>query len=74
MRSSEHVVPDAAPGWRKSSYSGGSSGECLEVNDSSAARVPVRDSKNPHGPALVFGPSAWTAFVGALKANPLDRS
>ncbi|MFJ9803605.1 DUF397 domain-containing protein [Streptomyces wuyuanensis] len=74
MRSSEHVVPDAAPSWRKSSYSGGSSGECLEVNDSSAARVPVRDSKKPHGPALVFGPSAWTAFVGALKANPLDRS
>lgn len=74
MRSSEHVVPDTTPIWRKSSYSGGSSGECLEVNDSSAARVPVRDSKNPHGPALVFGPAAWTAFVGALKAHPLDRS
>ncbi|MFD4586685.1 DUF397 domain-containing protein [Streptomyces sp. NPDC058434] len=74
MRSSEHIVPGTAPIWRKSSYSGGSSGDCLEVDDSCAARVPVRDSKSPHGPALVFGPTAWTAFVGALKANPLDRS
>ncbi|SDN36283.1 DUF397 domain-containing protein [Streptomyces wuyuanensis] len=74
MRSSEHIVPDTAPVWRKSSYSGGSSGDCLEVGESGAARVPVRDSKNPHGPALVFGPSAWTAFVGALKAHSLERS
>ncbi|MEU2495682.1 DUF397 domain-containing protein [Streptomyces sp. NPDC007883] len=74
MHSSEHVVPDTAPIWRKSSYSGGSSGDCLEVGESGAARVPVRDSKNPHGPALVFGPTAWATFVGALKANPRDRS
>ncbi|MFG3304237.1 DUF397 domain-containing protein [Streptomyces wuyuanensis] len=74
MRSSEHVVPDTASIWRKSSYSGGSSGDCLEIGESGATCVPVRDSKNPHGPALVFGPSAWTAFVGALKANPFDRS
>ncbi|MFF2476471.1 DUF397 domain-containing protein [Streptomyces sp. NPDC058066] len=53
--------------WRKSSYSGGESGECLEVNDHAHAHVPVRDSKNPHGPAVVFTSGAWTAFLGAVK-------
>jgi len=33
MKPSEHTIPDASvlPAWRKSTYSGGSSGECLEV-------------------------------------------
>ncbi|MFF8032661.1 MULTISPECIES: DUF397 domain-containing protein [unclassified Streptomyces] len=31
--------------------------------------VPVRDSKVPHGPALAFGPGAWAAFTGGLKAG-----
>ncbi|MEV4916663.1 DUF397 domain-containing protein [Streptomyces tirandamycinicus] len=74
MHSSEHVIPDAdtASKWRKSSYSGGSSGDCLEVGDFCTACVPVRDSKNPHGPAVVFGAAAWTAFVGSLRAHPID--
>ncbi|MFD3564168.1 DUF397 domain-containing protein [Streptomyces sp. NPDC058686] len=60
--------------WRKSSYSGGSSGDCLEVNDDAcAAHVPVRDSKNPHGPAVVFTSGAWTAFLGAVKATDHPR-
>ncbi|MET7934646.1 DUF397 domain-containing protein [Streptomyces sp. NPDC005322] len=28
--------------------------------------VPVRDSKNPHGPALVFPAESWVAFVDEL--------
>ncbi|MGW0208548.1 DUF397 domain-containing protein [Streptomyces sp. NPDC003233] len=56
--------------WRKSSYSGGSGGSCLEVNDTTApTHVPVRDSKNPTGPAVVFSAPAWSAFLGALKTN-----
>lgn len=53
--------------WRKSTYSGGTSGDCLEVG--SAHRqvgVPVRDSKNPDGPAVLFGAPAWQAFVSYL--------
>ncbi|OAH13183.1 DUF397 domain-containing protein [Streptomyces jeddahensis] len=58
--------------WRKSSYSGGSSGDCLEVNDTARpACVPVRDSKNPHGPAVVFSSPAWTSFVTAVKNSGL---
>ncbi|MFE5395170.1 DUF397 domain-containing protein [Streptomyces sp. NPDC056568] len=52
--------------WRKSSYSSGTGGECVEVTDDLPGLVPVRDSKNPHGPALVFPSAAWSAFVGAL--------
>ncbi|MEU3369613.1 DUF397 domain-containing protein [Streptomyces sp. NPDC006660] len=64
-------VNDAYAAWRKSSYSGGTSGDCLEFSDSCAACVPVRDSKNPTGPAVVFGTGAWTSFVDAVKGEAL---
>lgn len=47
--------------WRKSSYSGGTSGNCVAM-----ARTPdamaVRDSKHPDGPILIFAAAAWRAF------------
>nr|WSW68669.1 DUF397 domain-containing protein [Streptomyces sp. NBC_00995] len=49
--------------WHKSSYSDGGDNNCVEVSDTFPAFVPVRDSKTPSGPALVFGPDAWSAFV-----------
>ncbi|MEE1749511.1 MULTISPECIES: DUF397 domain-containing protein [unclassified Streptomyces] len=52
--------------WRKSSYSGTNGGECVEVVDGLPCAVPVRDSKNPDGPVLIVGASAWRAFVGTL--------
>jgi hypothetical protein len=66
-------VSGAYAAWRKSSYSGESGGECLEFSDSCAGCVPVRDSKNPTGPAVVFGTEAWGAFVGAVKGGVLTR-
>jgi hypothetical protein len=53
--------------WHKSSYSGGDGGNCLEVTHDLPALVPVRDSKHPHGPKLIFGTSAWAAFVNAVR-------
>lgn len=53
--------------WRKSSYSGGSGGDCVEVTHDFPAIVPVRDSKTPHGPKLIFRASAWAAFVEAVR-------
>lgn len=55
--------------WRKSTYSAGDGGDCLEVADGHPHIVPVRDSKNPTGPKLVFRPTAWSAFLADLKAN-----
>ncbi|MEU0355156.1 DUF397 domain-containing protein [Streptomyces cyaneofuscatus] len=33
--------------------------------------VPVRDGKNPHGPALTFAAADWTSFVSAVKGGDL---
>ncbi|MFG3202844.1 DUF397 domain-containing protein [Streptomyces sp. NPDC048192] len=63
-------LPDhrlGAATWFKSTYSGGSGGDCLEVTRDVPALVPVRDSKSPGGPKLVFSAEAWSAFVSGLK-------
>ncbi|MFD7336862.1 DUF397 domain-containing protein [Streptomyces violascens] len=65
-------VNDAYAAWRKSSYSAASGGDCLEFSDSCSGCIPVRDSKNPTGPAVVFGTGAWTSFVEAVKADGLS--
>ncbi|MEU9699817.1 DUF397 domain-containing protein [Streptomyces sp. NPDC047981] len=53
--------------WRKSSHSNGEGGSCLEVLDNIPGVVPVRDSKNPAGPALVIAAPAWAAFVAGVR-------
>ncbi|MGE7435452.1 DUF397 domain-containing protein [Kitasatospora sp. NPDC001175] len=55
--------------WRKSSFSGGQGGDCIEVADGFPGVMPVRDSKDPDGPALVFPAEAWSAFVTGVKAG-----
>lgn len=56
--------PDlTAAAWRSSSYSNQEGGNCVQVADGFSGLVPVRDSKNPTGPALVLTTAAWTAFV-----------
>ncbi|MFE7166964.1 DUF397 domain-containing protein [Streptomyces sp. NPDC057616] len=61
-------IPDLSKAtWRKSSYSGGGGGNCLEVADGHPTHIPVRDSKTPQGPVLTFRPQTWTAFVEDLK-------
>ncbi|MGW3648848.1 DUF397 domain-containing protein [Streptomyces sp. NPDC000878] len=55
--------------WRKSSYSSSNGGDCLEVGDGIASIVPVRDSKAPHGPAILFASAAWAPFLTEVKAK-----
>lgn len=57
--------------WRKSSYSNGDGGACLEVADGFDGLMPVRDSKVPDGPALAFPAGSWASFVAALKGGVL---
>ncbi|MEV5316993.1 DUF397 domain-containing protein [Streptomyces sp. NPDC052687] len=59
----------SAATWHKSSYSGGGGDNCLEVTHDFPTVIPVRDSKMPTGPKLVFRASAWTAFVSGLKRD-----
>lgn len=70
----EPIILNAAAltGWRKSSYSGSEGGSCLEVLDDYPIGVPVRDSKTPEGPALVFPSTGWTSFVTAVKDGRLS--
>lgn len=62
--------PGNSPIWRKSTFSGGDQGSCVEIADGHAT-VPVRDSKNPDGPALLFHNESFRAFTDALKASAL---
>ncbi|WP_329569173.1 DUF397 domain-containing protein [Kitasatospora sp. NBC_01266] len=57
--------------WRKSSFSGSEGGNCIEVADGVAGAVPVRDSKDPSGPALIFGAEAWRLFVADVRSGEL---
>ena len=69
------ATPDPFPtAWVKSSYSANGGGQCVEWSPSTlpaSGIVPVRDSKDPAGPALTFDPAAWTAFVTAVKTGDL---
>lgn len=69
----EHSIANASvmSGWRKSSYSGNESGSCVEVLDGHPSGVPVRDSKTPHGPAVLFPAAGWSAFVTAVRSHSL---
>lgn len=57
-----------SPRWFKSSYSN-NGGNCIEVAANIPGTVPVRDSKDPHGPALTFSANDWSSFVAAVKGG-----
>ncbi|MDT0468249.1 DUF397 domain-containing protein [Streptomyces gibsoniae] len=50
--------------WRKSSYSGDTGGECVEVADLNR-HIAIRDSKDPDAGALAVTSHSFTAFVTA---------
>ncbi len=52
--------------WRKSSYSGGSGGNCIEVGSGQDVIV-VRDTKDRQGPVLRVSAEAWRRFADRLK-------
>ena len=61
--------------WRTSSYSGGNGGQCVQVATMHGHHGPpdricaVRDSRNPGGPVLAFGPGQWQRFITAIKTG-----
>ena len=58
--------------WWKSSYSGSNGGDCVEIAALSDRGRAVRDSKDPGGPVLAFGPDEWRAFTTAIKTGDFD--
>ena len=53
--------------WRKSSYSGGSGGQCVEVA-SAPGLVAIRDTKDQgSGPVLRITAEAWKTFTNGIK-------
>lgn len=54
--------------WRKSSYSGDNSGNCVEVAGS-GNRVLVRDTNDRNGAMLRISPDAWRRFATKVKGE-----
>ena len=53
--------------WRKSSYSSGNGGNCVETAGDGQV-IAIRDTKDKgHGPVLRFSTKAWAAFTVSLK-------
>ena len=52
--------------WRKSSYSDGNGGACVETATGNAT-ILVRDTTNRDGGMLGFNAEAWQAFADSLK-------
>jgi hypothetical protein len=53
--------------WRKSTYSTGQGGNCVEVADPTANVVMVRDTTDRDGGTLAFTSDAWLRFTSKLK-------
>ncbi|MER7582515.1 DUF397 domain-containing protein [Kitasatospora sp. NPDC097691] len=61
-------LDQAVAQWFKSSYSN-NGGNCVEVATAFPGVIPVRDSKDPNGPALLFAAEAWVSFVVAVRSG-----
>ena len=53
--------------WVKSSYSGPTGGNCVEVALLAGGQVAVRNSRHPSGTALMFSAGEWDAFIGGAR-------
>jgi Domain of unknown function (DUF397) len=63
------AAPPGADGarWAKSTHSGPTGGNCLEVALLADGRVAVRNSRRSAGPALVFPAAEWAAFIARAR-------
>lgn len=58
--------------WKKSSFSNGQGGNCVEVATNLPGIVAVRDSKYADGPVLTFTPDEWRAFLAGAARGQFD--
>lgn len=57
--------------WRKSQASN-PNGDCVELAGLVSGEVAVRNSRDPHGPALIFTRAEIAAFVRGAKDSEFD--
>jgi hypothetical protein len=57
--------------WRKSRRSS-AQGNCVELARLSESEVAMRNSRDPHGPALVFTGAELDAFLDGVKDGDFD--
>jgi len=73
MQDTNRVPADllGAVTWRKSRASN-PRGDCVELARLDGGGVAVRNSRDPHGPALVYTPAEIAAFLAGGKAGEFD--
>lgn len=57
--------------WRKSSASN-PAGDCVELAALHTGEIAVRNSRDPHGPALVYTRAELAAFIDGAKHGEFD--
>jgi hypothetical protein len=65
---------DTAGRWIKSSFSGPTGGNCVEVAFRTDGEVAVRNSRHPDGAELVFTEAEWDAFLRGARCGEFDLS
>lgn len=58
--------------WRKSSFSGGQGGDCVEISRLVDGTTAVRDSKHPDAGVLYFTSAEMDAFLKGAKSGEFD--
>jgi hypothetical protein len=59
--------------WIRSSRSGPTGGNCVEVAFLADGQIAMRNSRHPQGPALIFTRSEWDAFLGGARGGEFGR-
>jgi hypothetical protein len=59
--------------WTKSSHSGPTGGNCVELAHLYGGQVAIRNSRHRSGPALLFTAAEWDAFLAGAKNGEFDR-
>jgi hypothetical protein len=74
MREYSNGMPAAGidAGWVKASASN-ANGQCVELAALAGGRVAVRNSTDPSGPALIFTPQEFQAFLDGARQGEFDR-
>jgi Domain of unknown function (DUF397) len=66
------VVRDSPTRWIKSSFSGPTGGNCVEVAFLAGGQVAVRNSRHADGPELAFTRAEWDAFLLGARGGEFD--